>query len=101
MGFGTHAETQNLTSTSMPDETYLMVDPSKVAVAMDAPEVRVARNATVELADSSSQSSVDTVTAAEQTSMFQTNSSAILGEMYANWRVITPDAVKLFSAQSF
>ena len=81
-------------------DSFIFMDPSQIAVAMDSAEVRSSGQGTVELANSSNQSSVDTVTAANQTSLFMTNSTAILGEMSANWRLLRPEAVA-FQVQSF
>jgi hypothetical protein len=50
--------------------------------------------------DSSSMNSA-TGTAANQTSMFQTNNTAIIGSLNANWRVIVPGAVQVFDLQAY
>jgi hypothetical protein len=77
-------------------EVFIMVDPELIAVAAGDAEVRASQNATCEMADAAvTQSSSATVTPTNVVSMFQT--TAIIGEVSANWRVIQPGAVQYFT----
>jgi hypothetical protein len=89
-----------LTSSVVEADTVVFLDPSQIAVAMEGPEIRSSTQATVELADSSTQDSVS-VTGTNLSSMFQNNSTAILGDLWANWRVMKPEAVMTFTVQQF
>jgi HK97 family phage major capsid protein/HK97 family phage prohead protease len=60
-------------------------------------EVRASNEASLQMDDAPTQSSVATVTATSTVSMFQTNSVAILAERTINWAKRRPDAVALLS----
>ena len=90
-----------LTSTACPEGIFVFLDPDAVAIAMGNADIRASEQASVEMANSSSMTSGSSVSAATMTSMWQTNSVAIIGSMSANWRVIRPEAVQVFDAQAY
>lgn len=90
-----------ITSSAVDPETFVFLDPGQIAVAIDNADIRASRQASVDMADNTSQSSSATVAATNITSMWQSNSTAIIGCVDANWRVIRPEAVQYFSTQSF
>ena len=55
----------------------------------------------MEMADTSTMLAAPTVTAVSVSSMFQTNSTALIGSVAANWRVVRPGAVLVFNVQSY
>ena len=79
----------------------MFLDPDAIAVAMNLAEIRSSGVASVQLDSASTQASATSVTATAVTSMFQTNSTAIIGEVCANWRVLKPEAVVVTSVQAF
>jgi hypothetical protein len=98
---GTWAGFPVLTSTAVPEGIFVLIDPARVAIATGAADIRISGEATVEMADSSSMTSATSVSGANQVSMWQTNSKAIIGSVSANWRIVTPDAVQVFDAQAY
>ena len=90
-----------ITSTGCPEGIFVLIDPDQIALAAGGVDIRTSQEAAVEMQDSSSMKSATTVTAATLTSLFQTNSTAILGSMNANWRLMMPGAVLVFSAQNY
>jgi hypothetical protein len=89
-----------ITSSAVPEETIVFLDPDQIALAMGNAEIRTSDQASVDMADSSSMTSGPSVAAAQLTSLFQTNSTGIIGSLTANWRVVRPGAVQWFDAQS-
>lgn len=88
-------------SSAVPDGYMIFVDPEAVIVAMGEAEIRTSQQADIEMEDTPSNASGTTVAQAQMTSMFQTNSTAIIGEVSANWRVIRDNAVVIHDLQGF
>ena len=78
----------------------IFLDPDQIALAMGTASVRTSDEASVDMSDTSSMASAPTVAAAQHTSLFQTNSAAIIASLTANWRVVRAGAVQIFDAQS-
>jgi hypothetical protein len=91
-----------VTSTAVPEGFVILLDPNQVSLAMDGAEIRVARQASIEMNTAPSGSSV-TPASSDQTlvSMFQSNSAAIQGFVYANWALMKPNACKVYDLQSY
>jgi hypothetical protein len=90
-----------LTTTAVPEGTFVLLDPTKIAVAMGGAELTGTNVGAIELSDAPSQTSGTSVSAVNLTSLFQTDCSAIMGMISANWRVITAGAVQTFDSQAF
>jgi hypothetical protein len=88
-----------LTSTAVGAEDIILIDPSQVVLAVGNVSLRATEQAAIELVDSSSMASAPTPTAANLTSLFQSDSVAIIGSITANWRLLRPGAVLLFNTQ--
>jgi hypothetical protein len=101
VGRSTWAGIPVYTSTAMPEGYMALLDPDGIAIALGEPEVRASREASVEMVDSSSMTSGSSVSAANQTSLFQVNAIGMIGSLYANWRVVRPGAVLLFNLQDY
>lgn len=91
-----------LTSTAVPEGQIILLDPNQVSLAMDGAEIRVARETSIEM-DSAPAGTTVTPTAGDQTlvSMWQVNSSAIQGFVFANWRLMKPNACKVYDLQAY
>ena len=98
---GTWAGFPVATSTAVADGIFILIDPDQVALALGGASVRATEQGAVEMQDSSSMTSGASPTAATLTSMWQTNSVAIIGSVAANWRVVRADAVQVFDAQAY
>src|SRR5262245_40970937 len=87
---GTWAGFPVITSTSVPEGQMVLLDPARIAVAMGNAEIRVSTQGTVEMADSSSMN-VTSPTAANQTSLWSTNSwrSSGQSQLTGAWSVLT------------
>jgi hypothetical protein len=90
-----------LTSTAVPEELMIVVDPNYVAVAMGSAELATSTNATIEMEDAPSNASATTVAQSTQTRMFSSNSAAIRATVTANWKVVRPEAVQYFQLTGF
>jgi hypothetical protein len=90
-----------VTSTAVPEEVMVIVDPNYVAVALGSAQVSTSTNATIEMEDAPSDASAPTVSGQNLVSMFQSNSAAVRAFVEANWKVIRPEAVQYFFAPSF
>ena len=98
---GTLAGFGVVTSTAVQDGIFILIDPDQVALAVGSANIRASEQGAVEMQDSSTQSSGASPTATTLTSMWQTNSVAIIGSITANWRVVRADAVQVFDASAY
>lgn len=91
-----------LTSTAVPEGQIILLDPTQVALAMDGAEIRVARETSIEM-DTAPAGSSTTPTAGNSTlvSMFQSNSAAIQGFVFANWRLTKAGSCKVYDLQAY
>jgi Phage capsid family len=89
-----------ITSSSVPEGIFVLMDPTRIAVAMGDAMVRTSQNADIEMEDGPANASI-TPAQATLTSLFQVSATAILGEVSCNWRNTRPGSVLVFSAQSF
>jgi hypothetical protein len=89
-----------VTSSAVPEESLIILDPTYVVVALGSAQVDVSSNATVEMEDAPNQA-FSSVQANNQVSMFQTNSAAIRAIVQANWKVVRADAVQIFDLTGF
>jgi hypothetical protein len=89
------------TSSACSEGIFILIDPDQVAVAIGTADIRASEQGAIEMQDSSSQSSGASPTATTLTSMWQTNSVAIIGSVSANWRVVRLDSVQVFDAQAY
>jgi hypothetical protein len=89
---GTFAGLRTLVSDSLPSATVALIDASGLVTASSPVEIRTSDQALVELATTSSQASGPSATAANMTSMWQTNSVAILCERSIAFGSLRPNA---------
>ena len=89
---GTFLGLRTLVSDSLPSATIALIDASGLAMAATPIEVRTSREAALELATTSSQTSAPTVAQAQLTSMFQTNSVALLCERSIAFAPLRPNS---------
>jgi hypothetical protein len=87
-----------LTTTGCPEEIIVLLDPAAIAVASEGAEIRMSGNASLEMETAPANASAPTVASSEQTSMFQTGSVAVIGSVFASWRVLRPESVVYFNA---
>jgi hypothetical protein len=73
-----------LTSAAVGAEDLILLDRTQIAVAMGNGSLRASEQANVELVDSSSMTSGYSVSAANTTSLFQTDSIGFIGSITAN-----------------
>lgn len=99
---GTLAGFPALTSTAVPEGQIILLDPGQVSLAMDGVELKVSRDAAIELNSAPAGHSV-TPAAGDQTlvSAFQENFAAVMGFVYANWALMKPGACKVYDLQSY
>jgi len=73
----------------------VLVDATKVAIAIEGIEITVDRESSIEMVDEfDSNGSGD---AAEMISLFQTNAVAIRARTYANWKLLDPSACRVLT----
>jgi hypothetical protein len=89
------------TSTAVPEELMVLVDPGFVVVAMGSAELATSTEADIEMETAPANNSAVTVAQASMTSMFQTNSAAVRATITANWKTVNPEAVQYFDLTSF
>lgn len=70
--------------------TLALIDPAAIAVGEGETMIRASDQATIEMSDAPTGSSVATVTATSQVSLFQTNSIAVMAEQVLAWKVARP-----------
>ena len=90
-----------LTSTAVPEGIFVFLDPDQIALAIGNADIRASEHASIEMSDGPSMTSGTSVAQSTLTSMFQTNSTAVIGSVIANWRVIRPESVQTFDAQTY
>ena len=93
-----------ITSTAVNPEDIIVLDPACIAVAMGNADLRVSQQASVQMDSAPSMTSTTDgsgVTAVSQVSMWQTNSTAFIGSINANWRLTRDNAVQVFNAPQY
>jgi hypothetical protein len=85
------------TTTACPEEVVVMFDPDSIAFASEGAEIRMSEHASVEMEQSPSNASAPSVAQANLTSMWQTGSVAVIGSVFASWRVLRAESVVYFN----
>lgn len=87
-----------ITSAAVPEEVLVLLDPDAIALALGGADVRSSTQASISMEDGPSMTSATSVAQESTSSMFQLNSTAIIGSVQANWKVLRPEAVVYYFA---
>jgi hypothetical protein len=98
---GTFAGSPAVTSTAVPEEIGVFVDPNFVAVALGGADISVSTQGTLEMENSPSMTSATSVSGQQVVSLFQSNTAGIRVSVGVNWTVLNPEAVQYFVLPSF
>lgn len=80
-------------------DTLALIDPDGIAVAMGGAEIKISQQGTIEMTDGPTNSAA-TGTASTMTSMWQTNSIAVMGLQIANWSRARDGAVRVLTGMA-
>jgi HK97 family phage major capsid protein len=88
-----------IASSQVSPDTLILLDSDGIAYAEGSAEIRVSRQATIQMLDNPTNNSA-TGTATQAVSLFQTNAVALLCEISVNWSVARPGSVAVLTTSS-
>jgi hypothetical protein len=98
---GTFAGSPAVTSTAVPEEIGVFVDPNFVAVALGGADISVSTHGSLEMENAPAMTSATSVSQQNTVSLFQSNTAGIRVSVGVNWTVLNPEAVQYFVLPSF